>query len=267
MLLGSPYISQWFKKVVGSGELGHGYIFTGPEGVGKRMWALALASSLEGGELDWDNAQPKTLNDVFLIEPSSGSIGIDEARKMQELISLKPYTSQYRICIVNDAHLMTDQAANALLKISEEPPEHGVIILVSHVSDDLPITLISRFQEINFAPVKDEKFKKSFGRPGLAWRMEHDAEFKVLQKSAAEFIRLAGSARGDFVKTLVVDEDFSLIRYLDALILISAQEISRSARNDIKKITIWHGLLKAREQAGRFNLSPKLQLAALSQIM
>jgi len=137
----------------------HSYLFCGPEGVGKKKSALATAQYLNCPHHTDDacglcpscrkiaqNEHP----DVILIEPDGNSIKIEQVRPLSKLTALKSYEGGYQVVIINDAHLLTEQAANSLLKILEEPKDNTVFILITSKPESILTTIRSRCITIKF---------------------------------------------------------------------------------------------------------------------
>lgn len=143
-------------------HIAHAYLFTGPEGTGKKMAALALAQYLNCEAPDARTLHscghcPSCIQaaagshpDIMMLEPDGASIKIEQIRSLLSKVSLRNYESAYKVAILNDAHLMTEQAANCLLKTLEEPTDNTVFILVTAQVQNLPITILSRCQQIQF---------------------------------------------------------------------------------------------------------------------
>ncbi len=143
-------------------HIAHAYLFTGPEGIGKKKTALALAQYLNCEAADTVSFRscehcPSCIQsssgshpDLMLLEPNGASIKIEQIRNLLSKVSLRNYESAYKVIIINDAHLMTEQAANCLLKTLEEPTEHTVFILITAQAQNLPVTILSRCQQIQF---------------------------------------------------------------------------------------------------------------------
>lgn len=127
-----------------AGGLSHAYLFSGPPGVGKATAALAFVREI----LHFSSTHP----DFLWMKRQGASVKISEIRELQEWMSYKPFQGDRRAVIIEDAHLMTLEAANALLKTLEEPPGQGVIILLADKDSLLP-TVQSRCQVIRFYPV------------------------------------------------------------------------------------------------------------------
>ena len=143
-------------------HIAHAYLFAGPEGVGKKRTALALAQYLNCAAPDLNTftscgncpsciqsvsgSQP----DILMLEPDGASIKIEQIRTLLSKVSLRSYENAYKVIIINDAHLMTEQAANCLLKTLEEPTDNTVFILITAQVQNLPVTILSRCQQISF---------------------------------------------------------------------------------------------------------------------
>ncbi len=222
MLVGHKDKQEIFAKLFKSGGLSHGYIFFGEDQVGKKTFALALANLIEKGEF----VPPVgILSEHTLIGLSGSSIGIDQMRDAKHFIFQKPSLASKRTLIVDDAHKLTVDAQNAILKLTEEPPESGLIILVTPTLDSLLPTLQSRLQRVYFprVPTKEiEAFLKkargldakeaarvaklSLGRPGRAASLLEDPLFKRFSKMAKDFISKP-SLRKDTIKALLKEND------------------------------------------------------------
>lgn len=148
MIIGFDLQKRYFLGLVERGELSHAYIFTGPDAIGKKKFALELAA----------NAVP-ALQDARVVEPDRekalGTISIDQVRDLAGFLATTPSFGRYKFVIIDDAHRLTDDAANALLKSVEEPYRTIVWILVTHQPDLLPSTIRSRCQNVRFLPQGD----------------------------------------------------------------------------------------------------------------
>lgn len=186
---------KFFEKMIGERALVHAYLFTGQEMIGKRTFALDLASQ-------------NSSNADLLLLGGGGGVTIEQVRNFKKFLSLRPYQGQYKIAILDDAHSMGSEAANALLKILEEPPAHSLIILVTSQPRLLLPTVVSRTMEIKFAPHPREKliqhlqqiglnekqaeFLADFanGQLGLAYRLKEANAFKNIRRDLEEFNNL-----------------------------------------------------------------------------
>ncbi|OGE83298.1 MAG: hypothetical protein A3B10_01465 [Candidatus Doudnabacteria bacterium RIFCSPLOWO2_01_FULL_44_21] len=157
---------EFLENAMLIGRLAHGYLFAGPNGVGKKTIALKLAYELLGVEAEKFNP------DLLEIDGTLG-IKIEQIRELSYKLSLKPYAALYKIAIIDAAEQMTLEAANALLKVLEEPKPYTIIILVTSNPNKLPKTIISRCQKITFGPAEasasafvENSADRSAGRPG-----------------------------------------------------------------------------------------------------
>ena len=298
MLIGHRLLIENFKKLADNNLLAHGYVFFGAVGVGKFLVAQALANYLKGKNFD---LEPGILNDALVILPDEkNTISIDQVREIRNFLFQRPNLSLRRTVIINDADNLTVEAQNALLKIAEEPPEAGLLILVVRDPEFLKETLISRLNKIYFSNVKTseveewlgktcntehiacstkdikEAAEKSMDRPGLALKMLEDKEFQELLKTADKFLKVSPSQGKDFIKDLLdhppTGEDFDLSRFLDALILRitnrftnlpAGRQVYESDEFRKKDRELWHRVLRLKKEASYFNLNPKIQLQAL----
>jgi len=153
-------ISQLKQK-----KVAHAYLFTGPKGTGKTTTARLLAKAvnckkLKNGEpcLICDNCRgllAGTFLDLFEIDAASNR-GIDDVRALRERIKLSPVSGQYKIYIIDEVHMLTREAFNALLKTLEEPPPHVIFVLCTTELYKVPPTVVSRCQLFNFRKAKNE---------------------------------------------------------------------------------------------------------------
>jgi len=148
----------------------HAVLLSGPRGIGKFMVASVLGAALlcKSGEIRPCGSCQSCLQmsygthpDFSLIEPDGANIKIEQIRKLQHEVALAPYVSLRRVCIINEAELMTVQAANSLLKILEEPVGDIVFILVSANRLMLLPTIISRCMSMGFQPLTDKVLAKA----------------------------------------------------------------------------------------------------------
>lgn len=144
-------VRDHLSAILGSGKsLPHAWLFAGPRGTGKTSAARILAKKINGNNKDLNlEIETGTATDVVEIDAASNR-GIDEIRDLREKISLAPMRAKYKVYIIDEAHMLTTEAANALLKTLEEPPEHAVFVLCTTDAQKLPETVISRCTQIQF---------------------------------------------------------------------------------------------------------------------
>ena len=145
----------------------HAYLFHGPAGVGKRAAARAFAAALLGDER---RVQAGTHPDLFLLEALGEMIRIDEVRALHRDLHMRPYEAEWRVYVIADAHLLNEDAADALLKDLEEPPSYAVIVLVADELGPLPATIRSRCQLIPFRRLPERAVRAYLAEraPGLS---------------------------------------------------------------------------------------------------
>ena len=148
-VVGQSHIVDVLKNAITSGRHSHAYLLTGPRGVGKTTVARLIAKSLNG--LRKDEAIADHL-DIVEIDGASNR-GIDEIRNLKEKIQLGPARLKYKVYIIDEVHMLTKEAFNALLKTLEEPPAHAVFIFATTEVHKLPETIISRTQRFDFRPI------------------------------------------------------------------------------------------------------------------
>jgi len=136
-----------FKRLADNRTLFHAYLFFGEPQVAKFSFALALTNYLENKKF---TKPSKVLNELSIISPIEQTIGIDQVRTLKDFLYKKPFFSEYRAAIIKEAECLTPEAQNAMLKILEEPPAHGLIILISSFPENLFPPILSRVQKIYF---------------------------------------------------------------------------------------------------------------------
>jgi len=177
-LIGQEHIAQALSKAIASGRVGHAYLFTGARGVGKTSTARIFAKALnETDETDTTAIESGEDMDVIEIDGASNR-GIDEIRQLRANVTVRPSRARYKIYIIDEVHMLTNQAFNALLKTLEEPPEHVKFIFCTTDPDKLPITVLSRCQRFDFVPVKFEAIQKRLKE--ISQAEGYDAEDEAL---------------------------------------------------------------------------------------
>jgi DNA polymerase-3 subunit gamma/tau len=161
-LVGQATVSQALCNAIATDRVGHAYLFTGARGVGKTSTARILAKSLNCvhgptatpcGQCDLCQ-RITTGDDVDVLEIDGASNrGIDEIRQLRSNVGIRPSRARYKIYIIDEVHMLTKEAFNALLKTLEEPPEHVKFIFCTTEPGKIPVTVLSRCQRFDFAPV------------------------------------------------------------------------------------------------------------------
>jgi DNA polymerase-3 subunit gamma/tau len=198
-LVGQNQVSQALATAIQSQRVGHAYLFTGARGVGKTSTARIFAKALNcvRGPTptpcnECDICQRiSTGDDLDVLEIDGASNrGIDEIRQLRSNVNIRPSRARFKIYIIDEVHMLTLQAFNALLKTLEEPPEHVKFIFCTTDPEKIPITILSRCQRFDFPPVETNSI---IGRLELIVRNEGlTAEAEALQLLAR---RANGSMR------------------------------------------------------------------------
>jgi len=176
-ILGQPRAVRVLRQALGSGNLPHAYLFHGMPGVGRCLTARALCAALfcgagpEPGEACGSCSHCRRVereehpglavirpvsrkgDKEWVVDPDRGEIRIDQVRELQKWLAARSFEGGWRVCILDGAERMNAAAANALLKILEEPPPESLLVLVSPTRTQLPATVVSRCQALYFPPV------------------------------------------------------------------------------------------------------------------
>lgn len=158
-VVGQTAITDTLKNAIKRGKISHAFLFAGPRGTGKtscaKIFAKALnCTNLQDGEPcnECENclaADQGTMNDIIEIDAASNN-GVDEIRDIRDKVKYAPTQGKYKVYIIDEVHMLSMGAFNALLKTLEEPPEHVVFILATTELQKVPATIISRTQRYNF---------------------------------------------------------------------------------------------------------------------
>ena len=152
-VVGQPQVTNILSAMAKSGNFAHAYLFTGQRGTGKTTVARILAHLVNNLPYD-DNVNS---NDIDIIEIDAASNNsVDDIRSLRDNINLGPMKSKYKVYIIDEFHMLSKAAFNALLKTIEEPPEHAIFILATTELQKVPATILSRVQRYHFRPLPAE---------------------------------------------------------------------------------------------------------------
>ena len=218
-VVGQDHVVSILKKSLADGNTAHAYLLTGSRGTGKTTIARIIAHELG-----------TSTNDMYEIDAASNR-GIDDIRDLRENVRTLPFDSKYKVYIIDEVHMLTKEAFNALLKTLEEPPAHAVFILATTELDKVPETIISRCQTYVFKKPSEQV---------LANQVIDVAkeEGYAVDRPAAELIALLGD--GSFRDTLGVLQKVitsGLSKDIDASMVTSVTGAPRS--------TLINGLIEA----------------------
>lgn len=282
-IVGHEQIVEHLKNAISMGKVSHAYIINGPEASGKMMIAEAFAKELQCEEGNScgkckscrqtdDHNQPDI---IYVTHEKPNIISVDDIRtQINNDIAIKPYSSKYKIYIVDEAQKMNQQAQNAILKTIEEPPEYAVILLLTTNADSFLQTIRSRCITLDLKSVKDEVIRKYLmtekkipdyqadictafaqGVVGKAIALASSEDFNEMKSSALSLIKrlddidtyeLGAAVKQIADYKLIVQDYFDLmmIWYRDVLYLKASNDVNglifKEEVYDIKKQAAMH---------------------------
>ena len=194
-IVGQQHVTKTLTNAIESNRVAHAYIFSGVRGVGKTTAARILAKALncaKGPTAEPDNTCDSCREisagsslDVLEIDAASNR-GIDQIRELREMVRYAPAAARYKVVILDEAHQLTDEASNALLKTLEEPPERVVFILATTRPEDLVETIKSRAQLFQFRSLTFREISGQIDRIAKAENLKIDSGAVAVLARAAE---------------------------------------------------------------------------------
>ena len=241
-ILGHEQIIAHLQNAIEEDKVSHAYIFNGPEASGKMMLAEAFAMALQcEGEgkrpcLECrscrqaaDHNQPDI---IYVSHEKPNTIGVDDIRtQINNDIDIKPYSSRYKVYIVDEAQKMNQQAQNALLKTIEEPPAYAIILLLTTNADSFLQTILSRCITLNLKAVKEDKIKEYLMKHYQIPDYQADICAAFSQGNVGKAIQLASSEEFGELKASVLQlmkrlEDIDLYEMTGAVKQIAEYKLS-----------------------------------------
>lgn len=221
-IIGHEQIIEHLQNAIELGKVSHAYIINGEKGAGKMLIADAFALTLQCEKQEripclkchsckqaLSGNQPDI---IHVTHEKPGTISVEEIRtQLNNDILIKPYSSPRKIYIVDEADKMTVQAQNALLKTIEEPPEYGVIVLITNNADALLPTILSRCVVLNIKPVKDSVLKRYLMERLKVPDYKADLSIAFARGNVGKAIALASSENFDVIKQDALD----MLKYLE----------------------------------------------------
>ncbi len=172
-VIGQDHVVKVLENSIKAGAISHAYLFAGSRGTGKTSVARIFAQEIGTSE-----------HDLYEMDAASNR-GIDDIREIREGVNTVPFESKYKVYIIDEVHMLTKEAFNALLKTLEEPPSHAIFILATTETDKLPETVVSRCQTFTFKKPNQEMLRESV--VSIAKK-----EGFVLEPAAADLVALLG---------------------------------------------------------------------------
>ena len=251
-ILGNEMVKDHFKKAIANHKISHAYILTGEAGMGRKSIANAFAMTLlceKGGSepcmICHSCKQVMSGNHpdlIYVTHEKPGSIGVDDVREqINDTIMIRPYSSYYKIYIVDEAEKMNQQAQNALLKTIEEPPAYAVILLLTTNADSFLPTILSRCITLNLKVVKEDVIKAYLMKTYHIPDYQADVCAAFSQGNVGKAIQLASSEEFGELKASVLQlmkrlEDIDLYEMTAAVKQIAEYKLTVNDYFDLMMI-------------------------------
>ena len=249
-LVGQQHIAVTLRNAIAQNRVAHAFLFTGSRGVGKTSTARIFAKALNCAHFPSDEPCNECEScreiteghsmDVIEIDGASNR-GINEIREVLDAVRYAPSRDRYKIYIIDEVHMLTTEAFNALLKTLEEPPPHVVFIFATTDPNKIPITIVSRCQRYDF---------KRIGTDDLVAHLSHIAESENIRFEESALRLIARTARGGVRDALSA---------MDQIIAFAEQPISGERAAEILGVASRETLMKMGECIARKNVAGALE--------
>ena len=180
-ILGQDHVTSLLRRAIASGDISQAYLLTGPHGVGKTSIARIIAHAIN--ELEYNDESNHM--DIIEIDAASNN-GVEDVRDLRDKVRIAPTSAKRKVYIIDEVHMLSKPAFNALLKTLEEPPDHVVFILATTDAEKLPATIISRVQRFNLRAINDADAVRHL-------RMIADSEKIAIDDDALQLIARHGN--------------------------------------------------------------------------
>ncbi len=233
-VVGQEHVTQTLRNALRDGRTAHAYLFTGPRGTGKTSTARLLAKAVNCLDPDPGNRPDNTCNiclsisngsllDLIEIDAASNR-GIDEIRDLRDRVHFSPSQARYKVYVIDEVHMLTPEAFNALLKTLEEPPPHVIFVLATTEPHKIPDTVLSRCQRFDFRRIPPYK---------VAGWLAHILEEEGRSAEPAALEMIARSTEGSMRDAISLTDQ--LLSYGDAVI---TEAQVRAVRGTISSVAI-----------------------------